>query len=118
MCTGGRIVDHLRSGIEDARNDVLFVGYQARGTLGRDLIRYGRRPGGYVVIDGERHEIHARIHELTGYSAHADQLGLVAWVGGMGEMPREIRFVHGEEGARRALEGVLGAGGRRSEVGR
>lgn len=122
MCTGGRIVDHLRSGIEDVRNDVLFVGYQARGTLGRDLVQYGRRPGGYVVIDGERHEIHARIHELTGYSAHADQQGLVAWVRGMGEMPQEIRLVHGEEGAKRALWARFGrevktdVGGRMSEV--
>jgi metallo-beta-lactamase family protein len=107
MCTGGRIVDHLRSGIEDARNDILFVGYQARGTLGRDLVHYGRRPGGYVVIDGERHDIHARIHALTGYSAHADQQGLVAWVRGMGEMPKEIRLVHGEESAKRGLSDAL-----------
>jgi metallo-beta-lactamase family protein len=107
MCTGGRIVDHLRSGLGDARNDVLFVGYQAGGTPGRDLLRYGNRPGGYVYLDGERRDIHARVHQLTGYSAHADQRGLVEWVRAMGEMPKEIRLVHGEEGAKRGLLDVL-----------
>jgi metallo-beta-lactamase family protein len=103
MCTGGRIVDHLRAGLEDARNDVLFVGYQAGGTLGRDLLRYGQRPGGYVAMDGRRCDIRARVHRLTGYSAHADRQGLVEWVRGMGDRPKEIRLVHGEEGAKRGL---------------
>jgi metallo-beta-lactamase family protein len=112
MCTGGRIVDHLRSGLADERNDILFVGYQAPGTLGRDLLRYGNRPGGYVYVDGERRDIHARVHQLTGYSAHADQRGLVEWVRAMGELPKEIRLVHGEEGAKRELGGVLRSEGK------
>jgi metallo-beta-lactamase family protein len=83
------------------------VGYQAGGTPGRDLLRYGNRPGGYVYLDGERRDIHARVHQLTGYSAHADQRGLAEWVRAMGEMPKEIRLVHGEEGAKRGLLDVL-----------
>ena len=91
MCTGGRIVDHLKSGIEDARNDILFVGYQAKGTAGRDILKYSKRPGGYVVLDGERFDIRAKVHQLTGYSAHADQRGLIEWVGSMPERPGRIK---------------------------
>jgi len=108
MCTGGRILDHLQKGIEDRRNDILFVGYQARGTLGREIQHYAHKPGGYVHIDGKRCDVHARVHQLTGYSAHADQQGLVDWVKSMGDMPGEIHLVHGEEGAKRALGKVLG----------
>jgi metallo-beta-lactamase family protein len=97
------------------------VGYQAGGTPGRDLLRYGNRPGGYVYLDGERRDIHARVHQLTGYSAHADQRGLVEWVRGMGEKPKKIRLVHGEEGAKRglreALDRSLGSAGRIMEAG-
>jgi metallo-beta-lactamase family protein len=81
MCSGGRIVDHLRYGLGDSRNDILFVGHQSGGTLGSDLLRYGDRPGGYVYIDGEQMEIRAKVHRLTGYSAHADQQG---WLIGFG----------------------------------
>ena len=49
----GRIVDHLKEGIEEPRNDIFFVGYQANGTPGRDIVRYSQRLGGYVVLDGE-----------------------------------------------------------------
>ena len=107
MCSGGRIVEHLKNGIEDRRNDIFFVGYQAFGTPGRDILRYSRRPGGYVVFDGKRYEIRAGVEVLTGYSAHADQLGLLDWVGAMAEKPGEIRLVHGEVEARRGLRGAL-----------
>jgi metallo-beta-lactamase family protein len=95
MCTGGRIVDHLRHGLEDPRNDILFVGYQAKGTPGRR------------IIDG-KDPVKAAIHNLTAYSAHADQRMLVNWVRSMPEPPKEIRLVHGEPQARRALEIALG----------
>jgi len=107
MCTGGRIVEHLKRGLEDRRNDVLFVGYQARGTPGRDILRYSRRPGGYVILKGERFEIKAKVHSLAGYSAHADQRGLVEWVGSIPEKPRKIKLVHGEANAQKALGKVL-----------
>lgn len=72
MCSGGRIIDHLKEGIGERRNDILFVGYQAAGTPGRDILKYHRRPGAYVYLDGEKYDIRARIHQLNGYSAHAD----------------------------------------------
>jgi metallo-beta-lactamase family protein len=103
MCTGGRIIDHLKAGITDRKNDIFFVGYQAKGTPGRDILKYSKRPGGYVVLDGERFDIKARVHALSGYSAHADQKGLIEWVEAMGEKPGEIKLVHGEPAAQRAL---------------
>ena len=110
MCTGGRIVNHLKGGLGDGRNDVLFVGYQAAGTPGRDLLRYGRQPGGYVELEGERFPIKAQVHVLGGYSAHADQAGLVEWARNMDGRP-EIRLVHGEERAREGLRRALTANG-------
>jgi len=61
MCTGGRIVDHLKHGLEDPKNDIFFVGYQTKGTPGRRMIE-------------KQTPVKAGIHTLTGYSAHADQL--------------------------------------------
>jgi len=107
MCTGGRIVDHLKGGLSQLENDVCFVGYQAGGTPGRDIQRYAGKPGGYVYLDGEKIEIKARIHVLTGYSAHADQNGLVGWVQAMPQKPAVIKLVHDETAARRTLARVL-----------
>jgi len=86
MCTGGRIIEHLKA-----------------GTPGRDIMRYGRRPGGYVVLDGEKFDINAGVHALSGYSAHADQNELLAWVDSMPEKPGRIKLVHGEDGAQKVL---------------
>ena len=107
MCTGGRIVNHLQKGIDDPKNDILFVGYQAAGTPGRAIQKYSQRPGGYVDLDGERKTIKAGVHTLSGYSAHADQQGLVDWIESMPEKPGAIKLVHGETQARAALAEVL-----------
>ncbi len=107
MCTGGRIVAHLREGIAQSENDVLFVGYQAADTPGRDILTYSRRPNGYVLLDGEKVPIRAGIHELSGYSAHADQAGLLEWVEAMPQKPGNIRLVHGEPSAQEALQHEL-----------
>ncbi len=107
MCTGGRIVNHLKAGIEDPKNDLLFVGYQAEGTPGRDIQQFASRPNGTVMLDGERCRIRAGVHVLGGYSAHADQKELLAWVRAMPGKPRRIKLVHGEEAARKALAGIL-----------
>ena len=107
MCTGGRILDHLRHGLDDPKNDIFFVGYQARGTLGRDILKYSKRPGGYVMLDGERFNIKSKVHQLTGYSAHADQKGLIEWVESMPEKPGRIKLVHGKTGAQRVLYKTL-----------
>lgn len=106
MCAGGRIVNYLKAMIGDARNDILFVGYQARGTPGRDIQRYGPE-GGYVMFGDERHDIRARVHTISGYSAHADQKELVEFVRDMSDRPSSIRLVHGDPEASATLAGLL-----------
>ncbi len=106
MCEGGRMVNYLQALLPDARNDVLFVGYQAQGTLGRDIQTYGPR-GGYVFIDGERVDIQAKVYSLSGYSAHAGQQDLINFVKRMRKKPSEIRIVHGDDVAKQALQNKL-----------
>ena len=101
MCTGGRIVEHLKHGLQDSANDIFFVGYQAKGTPGRRMIE-------------KQIPVKAGIHTLTGYSAHADQNTLINWVKSMPQPPKEIRLVHGEDHARQALAKKLYATGYRS----
>ncbi|MCD6185089.1 MAG: MBL fold metallo-hydrolase [Deltaproteobacteria bacterium] len=107
MCTGGRIINHLTAGINHSKNDICFVGYQAKGTPGRAIQKYCKYPGGYVYLDGEKKFIKATVHTLSGYSAHADQNGLVSWVESIAEKPHAIKLVHGETKARTALASVL-----------
>lgn len=102
MCAGGRIVNYLKALLPDPKHDVAFVGYQARGTPGRDIQQYGPK-GGYVVLNGERFDIRAQIHTLAGYSAHADQRSLINFVRRMRKKPMEIRIVHGDQEAKQAL---------------
>ena len=108
MCTGGRIVNYLKAMLHDTRHDVLFVGYQAQGTPGQAIQQYGPK-GGYVDLDGERFDIRARATSIGGYSAHADQKGLVEFVTGMQQWPTYIRIVHGEDEAKRILGARLHA---------
>lgn len=108
MCSGGRIVNYLKAMLGDKRHNVVFVGYQAKGTPGHAIQAYGPK-GGYVVLDGERFDIRAGITSIGGYSAHADQKGLVDFVTGMQRWPTEIRVVHGEQRAKKALADVLKA---------
>lgn len=103
MCAGGRVVNYLKVMLADARNDVLFVGYQAKGTPGRDILTYGPR-GGWVELDGERYDIRAQIHQVGGYSAHAGQSDLVRFVSGIELPPSEIRIVHGDASAKESLK--------------
>lgn len=104
MCSAGRIVNYLKAMLCHPRHNVLFSGYQAKGTPGA-LIQAAERAEGCVAIelDGERYDIRAGVATLEGYSAHADQAGLLAFVEGMQEKPREIRLVHGERKAKAAL---------------
>ncbi len=92
----------------DPRHNVIFTGYQAKGTPGRAIQQYGPA-GGYVELDGERFSIHAGITTLGGYSAHADQKGLVGFVTRMRHWPSEVRLVHGEDHAKQALAQALQA---------
>ncbi|WP_153161462.1 MBL fold metallo-hydrolase [Zoogloea sp. 1C4] len=106
MCAGGRVMGYLKAMLHDARHDVLFVGYQARGTPGHAIQTWGPK-GGYVDIDGERIDIRAGIHSVSGYSAHADQAGLVRFVTGMRHWPKEVRLIHGDDEARAALRHAI-----------
>lgn len=106
MCSGGRIVSYLTAMLADTRHNVVFVGYQARGTPGAEILQFGPR-GGYVELDGERYRVRAKVHSLAGYSAHADQDGLVRFVTGMHEWPGEIRLIHGEARAKAQLRQLL-----------
>ena len=103
MCAGGRVVNYLKAMLADSRNDVLFVGYQAAGTPGRDILTYGPR-GGWVQLDGERYDIRAQVHQVGGYSAHAGQSDLLEFVAGISSPPREIRIVHGDPESKLALK--------------
>lgn len=106
MCSGGRVVNYLKAMLEDPRHDVLFVGYQAAGTPGKIIQKYGPT-GGYVDLDGQRFTIGAGVHTIGGYSAHADQASLLRFVRGIRHKPGEIRLVHGDESAKRMLQQKL-----------
>lgn len=103
MCSGGRIVNYLKAMLEDQRHNILFVGYQARGTPGRDIQAYG--PGiGYVDLDGQRIRIMAGIETISGYSAHGDQQDLLGFIRKMKKRPQKVRVVHGDPRAKAALK--------------
>ena len=109
MCTAGRIKHHLKFNISDSRNTVLFVGYQAQGSLGR-VIQSGTSP---VRIFGNWYPVKAQIETLEGFSAHADRDELVEWFDSLGRAPKQTFVVHGEEDASlsfaRTLERRFGA---------
>jgi metallo-beta-lactamase family protein len=93
MCTGGRIVGHLRELLPRPETCVLFVGYQAAGTPGRAI--QAARPGDRVRIDGEEVPVRAAIETLSGLSAHADRKELLRWLRAL-PAPRAVALHHGE----------------------
>ena len=107
MCAGGRIVNYLKALLGDVRNDVLFVGYQASGTPGRDILRFHDKPNGYVMFDGERYPIKAKVKQISGYSAHAGQRDLLNFIKRMRVKPGKIHLVHGDDDAKQTLKGLI-----------
>ena len=93
MCEAGRIRHHLKHNLWDARNSIIFVGYQAEGTLGRKLIEGAKE----VTLFGEVIHVNAQIYNLEGFSGHADQNGLFSWLAGFIRKPKQIFLVHGEK---------------------
>lgn len=93
MCDAGRIRHHLKHNLWDARASVIFVGYQAEGTLGRMLVEGEKE----VTLFGEEIKVNAEIYNLEGFSGHADRDGLLAWLGGFQREPKHIFLVHGEQ---------------------
>ena len=92
MCTGGRIRHHLKHNLSREASSIVFVGYQADGTLGRQIVEGART----VRIFGDDIAVHAHIHTINGFSAHADQAELLAWHQHTGA-PRTF-LTHGEAG--------------------
>lgn len=106
MCAGGRIVNYLKEMIEDPRHDIIFVGYQAKGTPGRIIQKYGPA-NGYVDLDDKRYDIRVGVHTIGGYSAHADQKDLVNFIHRMRFPPKQVRLVHGDTNAKLSLKRQL-----------
>lgn len=107
MCEGGRVLHHLRRNIGDPKTTVLFVGYQAENTLGRKLLQGDRM----ARIYGEEYEVRARMEEIDGYSAHADEGELLDFIGQIPDKPRRVFVVHGEIHAAEAVAAGLRASG-------
>ncbi len=103
MCTGGRILHHLRHGLWQPTTHVVFVGYQAEGTLGRELVDHAER----VRILGEPIVVKAQVHTLGGFSAHAGQTGLLEWASSLRRSVKTAYLTHGEQPQRRALSKAL-----------
>lgn len=103
MCDAGRIKHHLKHNLWRPESTILFVGYQAEGTLGRRLLEGVKN----VVIFGEDIAVKARIASIGGFSAHADQDELLRWVGKFKQKPSQIILVHGEEEAQEHLAGLI-----------
>lgn len=93
MCDAGRIRHHLKHNLYNARNSVVFVGYQAEGTLGKTLLEGAEE----VKLFGETIAVKAQIHNLEGFSGHADRNVLFSWLAAFQKVPSQIFLVHGEE---------------------
>lgn len=96
MCEAGRIRHHLKHNLWDGKNSIIFVGYQAAGTMGRRIIEGAKD----VTLFGDQIHVNAEIHNLQGFSGHADKDGLLDWLSGFEKEPKHIFLVHGEEEAK------------------
>jgi metallo-beta-lactamase family protein len=93
MCEAGRIKHHLKHNLWRKDSTIMFVGYQAMGTLGRRLLDGAKK----VRIFGEEISVNAKIEIIDGFSGHADKAGLLDWIGKINRKPKKIFIVHGEE---------------------
>lgn len=102
MCNGGRITHHFKHRIWDKRNAVIFVGFQAEGTLGREIVEGTK----WINVYGEDIIVKASIHTINGFSAHADQEGILKWIARI-ENLKKVFLVHGEKEAQKTFKKVL-----------
>ena len=102
MCNGGRILHHLKHRIWNPRNSILFVGYQAKGTLGREIIDGAK----FIKIFHEEIIVKSKIHTINGFSAHADQKELLEWMSEFDKLER-IFLIHGEEDKQSVFKAVI-----------
>ena len=100
MCDVGRIKHHLKHNLWNEKNTILFVGYQAAGTLGRRIVEGEKK----VKIFGEEIAVNARIEYIEGYSGHADQEWLMNFIYSFIHKPKQIILVHGEKDAQKELK--------------
>ena len=103
MATGGRVLHHMAAALPDPRNTVLFVGYQAAGTRGRQLVDGARD----VRIHGQSISVNARIGKIDSMSAHADRGEIMRWLGTFPAKPGRVCLVHGEPEPMDALKTVI-----------
>jgi metallo-beta-lactamase family protein len=103
MCTGGRIKYHLVSNITRQESTILFVGYQAVGTLGRIIVDGAKE----VRILGKKYPVKAQILHMNGFSSHADAVQLTRWIYNLKSPPRHVYVVHGEENAANHLASTI-----------
>lgn len=102
MCTGGRVRHHLMHNLPHESSSIVFVGYAARGTPARRIIDGARS----VMLWGEDVPVHAQVHTINGFSAHADQAELLRWHARVGGAERTI-LIHGESGAMNRFAALL-----------
>jgi metallo-beta-lactamase family protein len=105
MCDAGRIRHHLKHNLPRPECSIIFVGFQAAGSLGRRLVDRAAT----VRLFGEQVPVRASVHTIGGLSAHADQAALLGWLGGFTREPRHVHVVHGEPLAAESLRREMGA---------
>ena len=103
MCEAGRIRHHLKHNLWNEKSSIVFVGYQGEGTLGRLIVDGAEE----VTLFGEKVQVKAQVHNLEGFSGHADKDGLMAWIGGFQQAPKEVFLVHGEPQAKIDLASAI-----------
>ena len=103
MCTGGRILHHLRQNLPIPETAVLIVGFQSRGTLGRKLVEGAQK----VWLFGEEVPVRASVHTMGGFSAHADQSNLLDWYGVLAPSKPRTIITHGEDSAREVFSNLI-----------
>jgi metallo-beta-lactamase family protein len=112
MATGGRVLHHLKHRLPDARNTVLFVGYQSEGSRGRRLLDGEKE----VKIHGQFVPVAAEIRTVSGFSAHADWQETMRWMESFQSPPRQTLLVHGEPSALEGLKGRVESQGWKAYV--
>jgi metallo-beta-lactamase family protein len=103
MATGGRVLHHLARALPDPKNTVMFVGFQAEGTRGRQLVDGAHE----VKIHGRLISVGATIARVDAMSAHADQQEILRWLGGFEKPPKQTFLVHGEPTAQATLKQTI-----------
>lgn len=103
MATGGRVVHHLKNCIQDARNAVIFTGFQARGTRGEALVN----GADHIRIHGRDLRVKAQIHQLNMLSAHADREEILEWLKTFNHNPNKTYLTHGEPESALALKELI-----------